>query len=87
MSKADMARFVEDANSNQTLRNALTGKSGVPEIVAVANEHGYHITEADIHAYAEEQKAGLSEKELEGVVGGRISIVVPRIIIYVVLGL
>jgi predicted ribosomally synthesized peptide with nif11-like leader len=83
MSKADVARFVADVKTTTRLQNDLINKLAIADIVAVANEHGYNLTEVDVREYSEQQKAGLrsapapvitdldlTEKQLEGVAGG-----------------
>jgi predicted ribosomally synthesized peptide with nif11-like leader len=83
MSKADVARFVADVKTTTQLQNDLINKLAIADIVAVANEHGYNMTEADVREYSEQHKAGLTsasapvitdrdltQNELEGVAGG-----------------
>ncbi len=87
MSKEDVTRFVADVKNNPELQNDLMQKVGVSAIVEVGNRHGYHITEEEVRKYAEEQKARLTEKELESVVGGLrpVPYPYPRIIIIIVI--
>ncbi|HEX5473974.1 MAG TPA: Nif11-like leader peptide family natural product precursor [Vicinamibacterales bacterium] len=59
MATADVARFVADVKASKELQAALANKVAVPELVAVAREHGYLITEADVRDYGTRQKAAL----------------------------
>jgi len=70
MSKADVTRFVADVKGNTQLQNDLINKLAVTDIIEVANQHGYQMTEQEVREYAEEQKAQLTEKQLEAVAGG-----------------
>ena len=70
MSKADVTRFVADVKINSQLQNDLINKLSISDIVAVANKNGYQLTEEDVREYSEEQKAQLTQKELEAVSAG-----------------
>jgi predicted ribosomally synthesized peptide with nif11-like leader len=70
MSRADAERFVIKARTNDTLQNELKKVVGISAVVEVANKHGAKITEADMRAYLAGDESHLTEKELEGVVGG-----------------
>ena len=70
MSKTDVTRFVNDVKANGQLQNDLINRVDISDIVEIGNKHGYHFTEQDIREYAEQQKAGLTEKELAAVAGG-----------------
>jgi predicted ribosomally synthesized peptide with nif11-like leader len=70
MSKADVTRFVADVKSNTQLQNDLINKLGISDIIEVASQHGYQMTDQEVREYAAEQKAQLSEKQLEAVAGG-----------------
>src|SRR5581483_10191676 len=70
MSKADVTRFVTDVKNNTQLQNDLMNRLAISDILSVASQHGYQLTEQDVREYTEEQKAQLSERQLEAVAGG-----------------
>jgi predicted ribosomally synthesized peptide with nif11-like leader len=70
MSKREVERFFTEVSKNEELMSDLLNRLEVSVIVQVGNTHGYNITEEDVRAYSEEQKAALTAKELENVAGG-----------------
>ena len=72
MSITEVERFVSDVRTTAKLQSAMKGKVQVSELVEVANNAGYRITEEDVRSYAKhaENRGELTEKQLETVAGG-----------------
>jgi predicted ribosomally synthesized peptide with nif11-like leader len=70
MSIEKVEKFVAHVKSDAELEAKLKNAVGIPAVVKVANDHGHDIDEKEMHNYVVEHEAGLTDEELDGVVGG-----------------
>ena len=65
MSKEQLKAFLEKVKADTSLQEKLKAAKSPEDVVGIAKEHG--------HEFTAEHMSQLSEKELEGVNGGRFS--------------
>jgi len=83
MANSEITRLQKDAADNEALQKALveTGND-LDKVVAVANQHGYKFTKADLEAAIAEgsSKGAVSSEQLDKVAGGLVVSVVAGVI-------
>ena len=72
MAKSEVERFIADLKEKEDLRNGLKETAGadLKSVQEFAKDKGYEFSEEDLNDHVEEQKAKLSEDDLDKVAGG-----------------